>query len=94
MAGRGAAPAGGLASRHSGGIGAPPGTIRSPCQELADDLRSTPNACPSPPAVMRGLLAKEGDAGLVWRKRGPVPENAAAGAPRGARRVLPRTRKP
>ena len=35
-AGRGAAPAGQLASRHSGGIGAPPGTTMSPCQELAE----------------------------------------------------------
>jgi len=36
MAGRGAAPAGLVAIRHSGGGGAPPGTTRSPCQELAD----------------------------------------------------------
>jgi hypothetical protein len=38
-AGRGAAPAG-LATqvRHPGGIGVPPGTTRSPRQELADDL--------------------------------------------------------
>jgi hypothetical protein len=35
-AGRGAAPAGLVATRHSGGIGAPPGTTTSPCQELAD----------------------------------------------------------
>ena len=35
-AGRGAAPAGLVATRHSGGIGAPPGATRSPCQELAD----------------------------------------------------------
>ena len=26
----------GMQSRHSGGIGAPPGTTKSPCQELAD----------------------------------------------------------
>ena len=39
MAGRGAAPAGLVATRHSGGIGAPPGTTRSPCQELADVSR-------------------------------------------------------
>ena len=37
-AGRGAAPAGFVATKHSGGIGAPPGTTKSPCQELADDL--------------------------------------------------------
>ena len=41
MAGRGAAPAGQFTqSRRSGGIGAPSGTTKSPCQELADDLRS------------------------------------------------------
>jgi hypothetical protein len=39
MAGRGAAPAGWFTqSLHSGGAGAPPGTTRSPCQELTDDL--------------------------------------------------------
>jgi hypothetical protein len=32
-----AAPAGGVhANPHSGGAGAPPGTIRGACQELAD----------------------------------------------------------
>src|SRR4029079_14790627 len=35
-AGRGAAPAGLVATRHSRGIGAPSGATRSPCQELAD----------------------------------------------------------
>ena len=38
-AGRGAAPAGLVATRHSGGSGAPSGTTRSPCQELADVSR-------------------------------------------------------
>ena len=38
-AGRGAAPAGFVATKHSGGIGAPPGTARNPCQELADARR-------------------------------------------------------
>ena len=38
-AGRGAAPAGLVATRHPGGTGAPPGTTRSPCQELADARR-------------------------------------------------------
>ena len=38
-AGRGAAPAGLVATRHSGGIGAPSGTTTSPCQELADARR-------------------------------------------------------
>ena len=42
-AGRGAAPAGLVATRHSGGIGAPPGTTRSPCQELADSRKRTPS---------------------------------------------------
>jgi hypothetical protein len=28
----------GFADRHSGGGGAPPGTTKSPCQELADGL--------------------------------------------------------
>jgi hypothetical protein len=38
-AGRGAAPAGLVSlTSHSGGAGAPPGTTKSPCQELADDL--------------------------------------------------------
>ena len=27
-----------FAAKHSGGAGAPPGTTKSPCQELADDL--------------------------------------------------------
>jgi hypothetical protein len=40
VAGRSAAPAGLVATRHSGGGGAPSGTTKSPCQELADDLRS------------------------------------------------------
>ncbi len=31
-------PAGFVATKHSGGTGAPPGTTTSPCQELADDL--------------------------------------------------------
>jgi hypothetical protein len=41
-AGRGAAPAGLVATRHPGGTGAPPGTTRSPRQELA---RSEPARC-------------------------------------------------
>ena len=35
-AGRGAAPAGFVATKHSGGIGTPPGANRNPCQELAE----------------------------------------------------------
>jgi hypothetical protein len=30
----------GLVTPHSGGAGAPPGTITSPCQELADAMRT------------------------------------------------------
>ncbi len=30
----------GLVTPHSGSAGAPPGTITSPCQELADAMRS------------------------------------------------------
>jgi hypothetical protein len=63
MAGRGAAPAGLVATRHSGGIGAPPGTTRSPCQELADDLGV------ALPAF--GLLERDSLTG----KRGPMPEH-------------------
>jgi hypothetical protein len=59
--GRGAAPAGLVATRHSGGAGAPPGAIMSPRQELPDDLAS--RSGPSP--VLRGKTN---------RKRGPVPE--------------------
>ena len=36
MAGRGAAPAGFVATKHSGGTGAPSGATTSPCQELAE----------------------------------------------------------
>jgi hypothetical protein len=63
---------------HSGGIGAPPGTTRSPCQELADDLGV---ALPA-----SGLLERDALTG----KRGPMPQTSAIGAPRGARRVLPK----
>src|SRR5680860_23339 len=62
IVGRGAAPAG-LGRRepgHSGGGGAPPGTTRSPCQELAETclLRYRPSAylsaiAPRPQAIMR-----------------------------------------
>jgi hypothetical protein len=60
-AGRGAAPAGSCTQHeHSGGIGTPPGTTRSPCQELADDLGI------ALPAF--GLLERDSLTG----KRGPV----------------------
>ena len=72
------APAGLVATRHPGGIGAPPGTTRSPCQELADRpaivgngkrgpvLQKTPQiACP-----IASLLER------MWRaeRRPPSPE--------------------
>jgi len=84
-AGRGAAPAGFVATKHSGGSGAPPGATRSPRQELADVLIV---ALPA-----SGLLGRNGQA-----KAGPAAGNAAnsmryrppaylsaCGAPRGAR---------
>ena len=48
------------ATRHPGGIGAPPGTTMSPCQELADDLGV---ALPA-----SGLFERDALTG----KRGPV----------------------
>ena len=73
-AGRGAAPAGLVATRHSGGIGAPPGTTRSPCQELADVSR-------------RKSIRPSSESGARCRKR---PRNSmrcccmsACGAPLG-----------
>jgi hypothetical protein len=65
-AGRGAAPAGSVTqTRHSGGIGAPPGATTSPCQELADDLGF------ALPAF--GLVERDALTG----KRGPMPKDAA-----------------
>ena len=88
-AGRDAAPAG-LATQaeHSGGIGAPPGSITRPCQELADDLGV------ALPAF--GLLARLGEAEAaslrrsqerdsLTGKRGPAADNS----PRLARREAP-----
>jgi hypothetical protein len=74
-AGRGAAPAGFVATKHSGGSGAPPGATRSPRQELADVLIV---ALPA-----SGLLGRNGQA-----KAGPAAGNAATGAPRGARAIF------
>ena len=73
-AGRCAAPAGRLASRHSGGIGAPPGTTRSPRQELADDLGVAPPAS----RLREARFGERSKAGLLERdaltgKRGPMP---------------------
>src|SRR5581483_7469877 len=53
-------PAGFVATRHSGGTGAPPGTTTSPCQELADDLISRDPPFEADQSAMSNL------------KRGPV----------------------
>ena len=69
IAGRGAAPAGlDDVSRHSGRIGAPPGTTntQSPCQELTDDLAS------------RSTRLSPLERGKTDRKRGPMPLKDAA----------------
>jgi hypothetical protein len=58
-AGRGAAPAGSCTQHgHSGGIGAPPGTTRSPCQELADRLGKPGIRKARPDAVWTLRLAR------------------------------------
>jgi hypothetical protein len=73
-AGRGAAPAGFVATKHSGGIGAPPGTNTSPCQELADRpaIAATESEarCRKPPR--RNMRYR------------PLAYLSACGAPRGA----------
>ena len=79
-AGRGAAPAGWIAIRHSGGIGAPPGLTTRPCQELADDREACVKRCRTPvstPSAERfvptdrrsggGVLTAKARPG-VWRK--------------------------
>jgi hypothetical protein len=77
-AGRGAAPAGLVATRHSGGIGAPSGATRSPCQELADG---------SVGAIrLRDGRTKAGpDAGTAANEHAlPLRCLSACGAPEGA----------
>ena len=61
MAGRGAAPAGRFTQdRHSGGVGAPPGTTTGPCQELTDrpepiagQRKAGPDVAMTPPVARR-----------------------------------------
>ena len=60
MAGRGAAPAGFVATKHSGGTGAPPGTTTSPRQELAFRV-----GCARPASRLSRMNANF--------KRGPLP---------------------
>src|SRR4029079_13439963 len=72
-AGQGAAPAGLVATRHPGGSGAPPGTTRSPCQELAEG---------SADAFARADGTKERPAA------GDVRDWRAARRPRAARHEL------
>ena len=61
-----------LALKHSGGAGAPPGTITSPCLEQADDLGVALSAF--------GLFERD----VLTGKRGPALINRRYGAPRGA----------
>jgi hypothetical protein len=81
-AGRGAVPAGlATQAKHSGGIGAPPGTTRSPRQELADDLIV---ALPASGLLERNGQAEAGpDAGSVrdWRAERRSPRSATNAEP-------------
>jgi hypothetical protein len=81
-AGRGAAPAGFVATKHSGGIGAPPGTTMSPCQELADRPAASSRKARRlfGPDDARLMPATESEA-RCRTGRG----DAEIGAPRGAR---------
>jgi len=64
----GRCPAGLVATRHSGGIGAPPGTTRSPRHELADDLGFCATGLPPSRSLLR--RAKEGRPTCSpWRSR-------------------------
>jgi hypothetical protein len=75
-----------LPASHSGRRRAPPGSITRPCQELADDRKVYSKR--GPPVSLGALSGR----GTLTAKAGPVPENAASGAPRGARRVRRRIR--
>jgi hypothetical protein len=80
-AGRGTALAGSCTQHeHSGGIGAPPGTTKSPCQELADVLMLRYR-----PLAYLSAASNPESAARCWT-------DAAIGAPRGARRVRQRAR--
>jgi hypothetical protein len=103
-AGRRAAPAGPVTRiGHSGGVGAPPGTIKSPCQELADGL-----VCADRLLLKRVSALGGGQEVRSRQKARPgagmrTPHALVAlslallersGAPRGARRVRQRIRTP
>src|SRR3990172_7124718 len=82
-AGRGAAPAGLVATRHSGGVGAPPGTTKSPCQELADS-QARPLDVPLESAARRLTNRRCGAprGARVFRRRDTAPYGFALfGAP-------------
>jgi hypothetical protein len=73
MAGRGAAPTGlDYAPKHSGRIGAPPGTTTGPCQELTDDLAS------------RASAVRPIESGARCRAKTPQMSMRSTGAVRGA----------
>jgi hypothetical protein len=75
MAGRGAVPAGfDTQSRHSGGVGAPPGTTRSSCQELADEAE---------PEIDPDSVEKARPGAVVRTPRSGAPR----GARRGPKRI-------
>ena len=77
---------------HSGGAGAPPGSTKRPCQELADDRKAqsqTP-AITSPEALFErrnaegSETARGSQAGHLRRKRGPVVRKSSHVARRKA----------
>src|SRR4051794_31739168 len=84
IAGRGAAPADLVATRHSGGSGAPSGTTRSPCQELADVSRrkSFPTL-----ELKQGPLA--GDAAIGAPRGAGVPQATSHKGSCAFRRAIP-----
>ena len=83
-------------ARHSGGAGAPPGSTKRPCQELADDRKAQakrlrlflPRRLTKRRNGEGSETARGSQAGHLRRKRGPaVREVIACGALRGARAV-------
>ena len=86
MAGRGVAPAGLVATRHSGGGGAPPGTTRSPCQELADvwtaAIGLSPNWAERPKRKARPAVDKTP---LPARREAPAASRNGGGHHNGQR---------
>jgi hypothetical protein len=79
---------------RSGGAGAPPGDIRIPCEELADGRpRGLPEACrafgPRKGPRPRAKARRNGGSESAARRR----QDAADGAPRGARILQKRMRQ-